>query len=84
MTMIPRGPNDWDDEAADEIEDLGALGVSVKDAGDEDIEDVLMEEPSAGAAVAVEEEPVDALARLEKLEKELDEPPLEIGGDEES
>lgn len=83
MTTISLGPNDWGDDAAEEVEDLGELGVSVKDAGDEDIEDVLAEEPTVLGAVAADEEPVDALARLEALEKELEEAPLDIGSDEE-
>ena len=85
MTMPIAGPGDWDDEKADEAEDLGALGVSVKDAGDEDdVEKTLEEEIVVPlAAVPEEEEPVDELARLELLEKELQEPPLEIGDEEE-
>jgi hypothetical protein len=79
------GPVDADDDNPDEAEDLGALGVSVKEAGDEeDVEKALEEEIIVPlAAVSEEEEPLDELARLDMLEKELIEPPLEIEDEEE-
>jgi hypothetical protein len=83
MTMPIHGPSDWDDQPEDEAEDLAALGVSVKEAGvEEDLEETLIEEPSIPGATEEAEEPLDALAQLDKLEKELDEPPIEIGDDE--
>jgi hypothetical protein len=75
-------PGDWDDEEKQtDEEDLGALGMSVKD-GDDEIEEE--EETSPLPAATVEEEPLDGLAALEKMEAELkdDEPEIDVGEEE--
>jgi len=78
-------PNDWDDEdKKNDEEDLGALGMSVKDAdADDEIEDEETATPLPVTAVE-EEEPLDGLAALEKMEAALkdDEPEIDVGEEE--
>lgn len=68
-------PEDWESPEDEVAEDLAALGMTVKasDDIDEDEEDVAIIPPGTVIPDVVEEEdePLDGLARLEKLEKEL-------------
>lgn len=82
MTLFSFGPDDWDEpKEDDETEDLVALGMTVRGPDDAD---VLEDDEETVKPVVTEddEEIVDGLAALEKLEKELEEPELEIGEDE--
>lgn len=82
-TQSFRAPDDLDaNDIIEEAEDLGALGMSVKEADSDDEiadEEVTILPPAS----AEEEEPVDGLKRLEELENELDEPALDFGEEEE-
>lgn len=84
MTTSLHAPGDWDaNDTDDEAEDLGALGMSIKDA---DKLDVVDDEEETGVpapvAVAVDDEPKDGLALLDELEKQLEEPEIDLGEDE--
>ncbi|MFA5935352.1 MAG: hypothetical protein WC787_00635 [Patescibacteria group bacterium] len=89
--MLSTSQDADDDIMQTEEEDLGALGMSVKeaDALDSDAEDVEDEEdddvekPVVASPVVDDEEPLDGLAALEKMEKELDEPEIDVGDEEE-
>lgn len=85
MTTTLHGPGDWDaNDTDDEAEDLGALGMSVKDADKLDVIDDEEEgaDTPVPAAAVDEEEPKDGLALLDELEKELEEPEIDLGEDE--
>ncbi|MEO5927311.1 MAG: hypothetical protein ABIO72_01280 [Patescibacteria group bacterium] len=87
--------DDWEDEPKkDDEEDLGALGMSVKDADstgsvdDEDEEEEKGKEEDADEDVTEkkeapleEDEPLDGLAALERMEKELEKDEIDVGGD---
>ncbi|MCI0479146.1 hypothetical protein L0Y59_01235 [Candidatus Uhrbacteria bacterium] len=76
------GSDDWGHGVGQE-EDLNELGVSVKESGDDDLEEEEDLEAKADDVLKdEEEEPLDGLQRLEMLEKTLDEPPVDIGDEE--
>lgn len=73
---------DADDNLNEETEDLGALGMSVKESDtDEDVADETVTVLPPAEAEA--DEPVDGLKQLETLEDELDEPALDFGDEDE-
>jgi len=79
--------DEWGDGGTQTEEDLNALGVSVKVAGEEDdldeSEDLKKEEDTVVApSIEDEEEPLDGLARLEMLEKTLEVDPIDLGEEE--
>lgn len=94
LTMLA-AESDWEDEPKDsEEEDLGALGMSVKDAdsagsvdddddeeADKD-EDEDEEDGEEKKSDEDEDEPVDGLAALEKMEKELETNEIDVGDEE--
>ena len=84
MTYVTFGPDDWDEQKKDDDneEDLQALGMTIQDSDDveEDADDVSDVTPPAAAED--DEEPLDGLAALEKLEKELEVDDVDLGEDE--
>ncbi|MFH1973278.1 MAG: hypothetical protein ABIK13_01565 [Patescibacteria group bacterium] len=85
--MTQQMSDEWGDGGTQTEEDLNALGVSVKVAGEEDdldeSEDLKKEEDTVVApSIEDEEEPLDGLARLEMLEKTLEVDPIDLGEEE--
>lgn len=82
MTMLSSAPQDWDDEPAEkeQEEDLGELGMSIKEpdaAADDEVLDDADDEVIVPVVAAEDaekaEEILDGLAELERLEAELKE-----------
>ncbi|MBU1348646.1 hypothetical protein KJ781_01095 [Patescibacteria group bacterium] len=85
--MTQQMSDEWGDGGTQTEEDLNALGVSVKVAGEEDdldeSEDLEKDEDTVVApSIEDEEEPLDGLARLEMLEKTLEVDPIDLGEEE--
>jgi hypothetical protein len=72
--------DDIDINDVDETEEELPPGMHIIGEGDEDLEDEGVSKKSDGDD---DEEPVDGLAALEDAENEIDEPPLDLGIEEE-